>query len=75
MTTQSSSPVSPRKVMNIGIALVLARMNFTWTNPWGLARNAPLKELQYTFSQEHWRLMWPVIKEHVGPWAWKKPGP
>lgn len=58
-----------------GIALVLARMNFTWTNPWGLARDAPLTELGYTFSKEHWRLMWPVIREHVGPWAWKKPGP
>ncbi|MBN1579216.1 MAG: hypothetical protein JXA89_00840 [Anaerolineae bacterium] len=58
-----------------GIALVLARMNFTWTNPWGLARDTPFKELQYTFSKEHWRLMWPVIKDHVGPWAWKKPGP
>ena len=58
-----------------GIALVLARMNFTWTNPWGLARDTPLKELRYTFSKEHWRLMWPVIREHVGPWAWINPGP
>ena len=58
-----------------GVALVLARMNFTWTNPWGLARDTPLKELRYTFSREHWPLMWPVIKDHVGPWAWHKPGP
>jgi len=58
-----------------GIALVLARLNFTWTNPWGLARDTPLKELRYTFSRQHWPLMWPVIRDHVGPWAWKKPGP
>ncbi len=58
-----------------GVALVLARMNFTWTNPWGLARDTPLRELRYTFSRQHWPLMWPVIKDHVGPWAWHKPGP
>jgi hypothetical protein len=58
-----------------GVALVLARLNFTWTNPWGLARDTPIVEMRYTFSREHWRLMWPVIKDHVGPWAWKKPGP
>jgi len=58
-----------------GIALVLARLNFTWTNPWGLARDTPLKELRYTFSRQHWPVMWPVIRDHVGPWAWKRPGP
>jgi len=58
-----------------GVALVLARMNFTWTNPWGLARDTPLKELRYAFSRAHWHLMWPVIKDHVGPWAWTRPGP
>jgi hypothetical protein len=58
-----------------GVALVLARMSFTWTNPWGLARDKPIKELQYAFSRANWRLMWPVIRDHVGPWAWKKPGP
>ena len=58
-----------------GIALFLARLNFTWTNPSGLARDLPFKELAYSFSREHWALMWPVIKDHVGPWAWKKPGP
>jgi len=58
-----------------GVALVIARLNFTWTNPWGLARDTPVKEMAYTFSREHWPLMWPVIKDHVGPWAWAKPGP
>jgi len=58
-----------------GVALVLARLNFTWTNPWGLARDTPFRELRYTFSREHWPLMWPVIKDHIGPWAWRKPGP
>jgi hypothetical protein len=58
-----------------GVALVLARLNFTWTNPWGLARDIPVKEMAYTFSREHWPRMWPVIKDHVGPWAWAKPGP
>jgi hypothetical protein len=58
-----------------GLALFLARLNFTWTNPWGLARDTPLRELRYTFSREHWPLMWPVIKDHVGIWAWRKPGP
>lgn len=58
-----------------GVALVLARMNFTWTNPWGLARDLPWVELRYTFSKEHWPVMWPVMKDHVGIWAWKKPGP
>lgn len=57
-----------------GVALVLARMNFTWTNPWGLARDLPWVELRYTFSKEHWPVMWPVMKDHVGIWAWKKPG-
>jgi hypothetical protein len=58
-----------------GLALVLARFNFTWTNPWGLARDTPLKELTYSFSREQRYLIWPVIKDHVGPWAWRKPGP
>jgi len=58
-----------------GLALVLARFNFTWTNPWGLARDTPFKELSYSFSREQRHLLWPVIKDHVGPWAWKKPGP
>jgi hypothetical protein len=58
-----------------GLALVVARFNFTWTNPWGLARDTPLKELAYSFSRERRRLIWPVIKDHVGPWAWRKPGP
>ena len=58
-----------------GLALVVARFNFTWTNPWGLARDTPLKELTYSFSQERRRLIWPVIRDHVGPWAWTKPGP
>ncbi|MBN1934490.1 MAG: glycosyltransferase family 39 protein [Anaerolineae bacterium] len=58
-----------------GVALVLARMNFMWTNPERLARDLPWTELRYTFSKEHWRLMWPVMKDHVGPWAWRKPGP
>jgi hypothetical protein len=58
-----------------GVALVIARLNFTWTNPWGLARDRPLRELSYSFSREHRHLIWPVIKDHVGPWAWKKPGP
>jgi hypothetical protein len=56
------------------VALILAHFNFTWTNPWGLARDTPFKELSYSFSREHRRLIWPVIKDHVGPWAWKKPG-
>jgi hypothetical protein len=50
-------------------------MSFTWTNPWGLARDTPLKELRYAFSPEKRYLIWPVIKDHVGFWAWKKPGP
>jgi hypothetical protein len=58
-----------------GLALVLARFNFTWTNPWGLARDTPLKELTYSFSRERRHLILPVIKDHVGPWAWRKPGP
>jgi hypothetical protein len=58
-----------------GVALVIARFSFTWTNPWGLARDRPLKELSYSFSREHRHLIWPVIKDHVGPWAWRKPGP
>jgi hypothetical protein len=58
-----------------GLALVVARFNYTWTNPWGLARDTPLKELSYAFSREHRHLIWPVIKDHVGPWAWRKPGP
>ncbi len=58
-----------------GLALVIARFNFTWTNPWGLARDTPFKELSYSFSREHRHLIWPVIRDHVGPWAWKKPGP
>jgi hypothetical protein len=58
-----------------GLALVVARFNYTWTNPWGLARATPLQELSYAFSREHRHLIWPVIKDHVGPWAWKKPGP
>lgn len=58
-----------------GVALFLAHLNFTWTNPWRLVRDTPLKELAYTFSREHWPLTWPVIKDHVGVWAWKKPGP
>jgi hypothetical protein len=58
-----------------GVALLLAHLNYTWTNPWGLARDTPLKELSYAFSREHWPLTWPVLKDHVGIWAWKKPGP
>ena len=58
-----------------GLALVVARLSFTWTNPWGLARDTPLKELRYAFSPEKRYLIWPVIKDHVGFWAWKKPGP
>lgn len=58
-----------------GVALVLAHLNFTWTNPQGLARDLPWVELRYTFSREHWWLMWPVMKDHVGVWAWSKPGP
>jgi hypothetical protein len=58
-----------------GVALLVAHLNYVWTNPWGLARDTPLKELRYAFSREHWPLTWPVIKDHVGPWAWKKPGP
>jgi hypothetical protein len=58
-----------------GLALVVARMSFTWTNPWGLARDTPLKELRYAFSPEKRYLIWPVLKDHVGFWAWKKPGP
>jgi hypothetical protein len=58
-----------------GLALVVARMSFTWTNPWGLARDTPLKELRYAFAPEKRYLIWPVIKDHVGFWAWKKPGP
>jgi hypothetical protein len=58
-----------------GLALVVARMSFTWTNPWGLARDTPLKELRYAFSPGKRYLIWPVIKDHVGVWAWKKPGP
>ncbi len=58
-----------------GAALVLARLSFTWTNPWGLARDRPFTELRYAFSRENWRLLWPVIREHVGPWAWARPGP
>jgi hypothetical protein len=50
-------------------------MSFTWTNPWGLARDTPLKELRYAFAPEKRYLIWPVIKDHVGFWAWKKPGP
>jgi hypothetical protein len=56
------------------VALLLAHFSFTWTNPWGLARDTPFKELSYSFSREHRYLLWPVIKDHVGPWAWKKPG-
>ena len=58
-----------------GLALIVARMSFTWTNPWGLARDTPLKELRYAFAQDKRYLIWPVIKDHVGFWAWKKPGP
>jgi hypothetical protein len=58
-----------------GLALVFARMSFTWTNPWGLARDTPLKELRYAFAPDKRYLLWPVIKDHVGIWAWKKPGP
>jgi hypothetical protein len=58
-----------------GLALVVARMSFTWTNPWGLARDTPLKELRYAFAPEKRYLLWPVIKDHVGFWAWRKPGP
>ena len=58
-----------------GLALVVARMSFTWTNPWGLARDTPLKELRYAFAPEKRYLIWPVIKDHVGFWAWRKPGP
>jgi hypothetical protein len=58
-----------------GVVLVLARFTFTWTNPWGLARDTPLKEIRYSFSRDKLRLLWPVIKDHVGIWAWKKPGP
>ena len=58
-----------------GLALVVARFNYTWTNPWGLARDTPLKELTYAFGSGQRHLIWPVIKDHVGPWAWKKPGP
>jgi hypothetical protein len=58
-----------------GLALVVARFNFTWTNPWGLARDRPFKELTYAFGPGQRHLIWPVIKDHVGPWAWKKPGP
>jgi hypothetical protein len=58
-----------------GLALIVARMSFTWTNPWGLARDTPLKELRYAFAPERRYLIWPVIKDHVGVWAWTKPGP
>lgn len=57
-----------------GVVLVVTRMSFTWTNPWGLARDTPLKELRYALAPENRHLLWPVIREHVGPWAWKKPG-
>jgi hypothetical protein len=62
-------------LMAYGFALFLARLNFTWTNPWGLARDTPFRELSYAFSREHRHLLWPTIKDHVGPWAWEKPGP
>jgi hypothetical protein len=58
-----------------GLALLIARFNFTWTNPWGLARDTPFKELSYAFGRGQRHLIWPVIKDHVGPWAWSKPGP
>lgn len=58
-----------------GVALLLAHLNYVWTNPFGLARDTPLREIRYAFAPQHWRLMWPVIKDHVGIWAWKKPGP
>jgi hypothetical protein len=58
-----------------GVILLLARFTFTWTNPWGLARDTPLKEIRYSFSRDKLRLLWPVIQDHVGVWAWRKPGP
>jgi hypothetical protein len=58
-----------------GVTLLIARFSFTWTNPWGLARDTPLKELSYAFGRGQRHLIWPVIAEHVGPWAWTKPGP
>jgi hypothetical protein len=58
-----------------GVALLLAHLNFVWTNPDGKARAEVFDALRYGFGRDHLRLMWPVVKDHVGIWAWKKPGP
>jgi hypothetical protein len=58
-----------------GVSLLLAHLNFVWTNPDGKARAEVFDALRYGFSRDHLRLMWPVIKDHVGVWAWKQPGP
>jgi hypothetical protein len=56
-----------------GVALLLARLSTMWTVPPG-GRAGVLETFRYGFSSGRWRLMWPMLKEHVGVWAWKEPG-
>jgi hypothetical protein len=56
-----------------GVVLLLARLSTMWAEPPG-SHAGVIETLRYGLSPGRWRLMWPMLREHVGVWAWKKPG-
>jgi hypothetical protein len=56
-----------------GVALLLARLSYEWAGPPG-ERLGAFEALRYGFSSGRWRAMWPLLRDHVGVWAWKEPG-
>ena len=57
------------------VLLLFAHLNFINTvldQPQG---DTAVREIQYQLRQSSFHITWLVIKDHYGPWAWRKPGP
>ncbi len=57
------------------VLLLFAHLNFINTvldQPQG---DTAVREIQYQLQQSSFHITWLVMKDHYGPWAWRKPGP
>ncbi len=57
------------------VLLLFSHLNFINTvldQPQG---DTATREIRYQLRQSSFHITWLVIKDHYGPWAWRKPGP
>jgi hypothetical protein len=57
------------------VLLLFSHLNFINTVLGQPQGDTAMREIQYQLRQSSFHITWLVMKDHYGPWAWRKPGP